>query len=511
MANLTVNKSGNPAEMGDNKPWEGVQDYHDARREFKPQYPRPEWKAETVRAGALVAVLAVAWLIFGTWKSLYCWNAVNWQRCDGINNAEPLAMGLSALLLIGLSSWRVWVWGAIELRIGLAWAARTATTYNDWGTPVRVDLMRDVEYQPARFAQRVALKEVTSPNEIWGATNSWSPSITMTAPKASEAAPALPAPLDLVAPGTWLAWADAQPHIILAAETGGGKSTTAKSILAARIASGSEVFVIDPHSSRWFDLPGVGGGENWPEVQAALEAIGEEYRARMQERERYYRETKREMAVDAFRPLTVLLDEAYLARRQLDRKRRGQDSTPWQEFAQVMGSGARKLNIRLLLLTQSANVEDLGLSGPMRENFLRIALDSAAGRKLINAEESNPQRRAALHAAIEGRDWPAVCEWKGQLYPLDRTGLDRFTEPSDTQYAAWQGWQYEGAPVAPADDARRAALEKLRERAAEMDDRERAALAFKLRHQKWTIREIRYVVGSSTKRANDWANGKAAA
>lgn len=511
MSNVNITKSGGVADAFDNFPGSGLQDYTDATREYKPSYPRPDWKVEAARGALALGGVFVLWLLFTIWKAVYCLNAANWQRCDGLNEAEPLAVGALLLICGGLAMWRTVARISIDLRLAGAHAARVATTFNRFSNPVRVDLMTAPEYLPERYASDTALKRDTAPDERWHSINTFSPSYHTTGGPATGETVKLPAPLDLVPPDTWLRWAASVPHIILAAETGGGKSTTAKSILAARLADGGEVFVIDPHSSRWFDLPGVGGGENWPEVQAALEAVGAEYAARIQERERYYRETRRELPLEHFRCLTVLLDEAFLARRQLNRKRRGADSTPWLDFTQVMGSGARKVNIRLLLLTQSANCEDLDISGPMRENFLRVTLDSAASRKLIDAEERNPERRKLLHASLEGRDWPAVTEWKGQLYPLDRTGMDRYPEPVNSADYVWAAWDYAAGPVTPPDDVRKAAMEKLRERAADLDDAERARMAFSLRRQGWKMREIRYVIGASSQKTNDWANGKAAA
>ncbi|MBX7251644.1 MAG: DUF87 domain-containing protein, partial [Candidatus Promineofilum sp.] len=69
-----------------------------------------------------------------------------------------------------------------------------------------------------------------------------------------------------VGPAAWLAWFDTRPHGLLAAETGGGKSTTAKAILKSRIERGEMVFILDPHSSDWFGLPSIGGGEDWGAV-----------------------------------------------------------------------------------------------------------------------------------------------------------------------------------------------------------------------------------------------------
>lgn len=259
-------------------------------------------------------------------------------------------------------------------------------------------------------------------------------------------APADAAPL-VVASSEWLSWLDRQPHVLLASETGGGKSTTAKAILAPRVNAGEAIFVIDPHSSDWFNLPSVGGGEDWREVRRAFEAVASEYQDRLQQRDDHKRDTGAELPVTHFQRLTVVLDEANNTRSALDTSKRGETSA-WKTFAQALGSGARKVNISIVLLAQSANVEDLGLSGAMRENFTRIALDERTIKQLIAQEEMNAERRKALYAALVGRDFPAAAAMGGQVFILDRTGLDRVAV-ADARRCGWAGYDY--APMPSAD------------------------------------------------------------
>jgi hypothetical protein len=240
----------------------------------------------------------------------------------------------------------------------------------------------------------------------------------------------------------WLGWIDKRPHALLAAETGGGKSTTAKAILAPRIAAGEDIFIIDPHSSEWFSMPSVGGGENWTEVCGAINAVVLEYRQRLEMRDRHNRETGEELPVNHFKRLTVLLDEANNACVALDNAPRSKVSV-WQSFTQVLGSGARKVNISIVLLAQSANVEDIGLSGSMRQNFTRITLDDRSIKLMISQEEKDPTRRRALYAALVGRNYPAVTVIDSQVHLLDRTGLDNYPRPANARACAWNGWNYE--------------------------------------------------------------------
>lgn len=182
-----------------------------------------------------------------------------------------------------------------------------------------------------------------------------------------------PLPLD-----RWLAWVDLQPHTMLASKTGRGKSTTVKAILRRRIEAGHQVFVIDPHfqAGHWFDLPAVGGGENWNEVGQAMDRVLEEYAVRMAD---YHRGQK------DFHRLTVLVDEAFLTKFHFDQLYGPKSADhPFRRFTAVLGSGARKVSMSVILITQSPNVEDLGLSGPLRENFSRLALDHRTIRLMVD-------------------------------------------------------------------------------------------------------------------------------
>lgn len=258
-------------------------------------------------------------------------------------------------------------------------------------------------------------------------------------PALPDAAPPQIAP---VAVDEWLPWIDGKAHVILAGQTGGGKTVTAKAILGPRIARQELAFAIDPHSSGWFDLPAVGGGQNWAEVKAALGAVVHEYLARMQERYEHYQNTGQELPHDHFPRLTVLVDEANEVRRFLDIAPKRGDTTPWQAFAEVLGSGARKVGISIILLMQSANVDDLGMSGLMRNNFARVALDPLSIQGLISQEETNKERRALLFTAIADQQFPAAMARKGQVHLLDRTGLDQRPTPTSAQASIWPGWAH---------------------------------------------------------------------
>jgi hypothetical protein len=137
------------------------------------------------------------------------------------------------------------------------------------------------------------------------------------------------------------------------------------------------------------------------------------------------------MPVQLFKRLTVVMDEGFLVSLHTNTAPRGQIST-WDQFIEVLGSGARKINISVVMLSQTANVEDLGISGPLRENFTRIAVDNRAIKLMIKNEESDAQRRQQLYDALIGMAYPAVTVVDTTVVLLDRTGLDQVPDPHAT-------------------------------------------------------------------------------
>jgi hypothetical protein len=265
-----------------------------------------------------------------------------------------------------------------------------------------------------------------------------------TLPTSKEQSPQLAETIDTVAmlpPAEWLSWFDARPHGLLAAETGGGKSTLFKLITKSRIERGELVFLLDPHSSDWFGLPGIGGGEDWEAIWCGMQVVINEYRARLDAREAYLQQFGREKPVDDFKRITVLLDEANTACRKFSVAKRGEESR-WEQFAEALGSGARKVNLSIQLLAQSPNVEDLELSRPMLNNFTRICLDAYTAQLLIQKSLDEKEQKQALSRAIQGQEYPAATTIKGMAVLLDRTGLDRITPPAHPERALWtEGYQ----------------------------------------------------------------------
>lgn len=239
----------------------------------------------------------------------------------------------------------------------------------------------------------------------------------------------------------WMRRLNNEPHAIFAAKTKGGKSTMAKVGLQPRISAGESVFIIDPHSNGWLDLPGVGGGLNWSEVEDAMSTVMALYKSRMQEREYHQRHTGHELSQRHFPRLTVIFDEANESRTEIT-KRHATKGNPWPAFTDCMGSGSRKVGISLWLICQSALIKNLGGSTVMRRNFTVFALDHMTIRELIEEEEPIKQRRELIVSRLGGTRFPAATVIDGQAFLLDRTDIDQ-VEPSSARGCAWDGWDYD--------------------------------------------------------------------
>lgn len=250
------------------------------------------------------------------------------------------------------------------------------------------------------------------------------------------AAPAVPQleaaePIDVIKPmGEWMSWIDEQPHALLGGKTKAGKTWLATALLERRIEGGCDLFIIDPHSSDWMGLP-TAGGSGIPERKAAIKAVLSEYLSRMGIREEHKRQTGHELPHDFFDPLLVLIDESNAMLEEL--------AAEWKTVLKQVASGSRKVGIALLLLAQSPLVEDLGISGAMRENFSRIALDDRTVQLLIDSERDRA-RKQALQAAFKTMDRPAAAQIGASVWLLDRRGL----APGHTSSGAriWDGWDF---------------------------------------------------------------------
>jgi hypothetical protein len=350
-----------------------------------------------------------------------------------------LVAGAALLLLIPIIGCMAWLW--------LQWAALTSSVpwftdtirysvfllpvvFGAWGLGTGVTILWRRYGWRESIAAHYAVQATRAQTQVAPLASSYHQHIeTTTAP-----ALALPEPIeqiDVIKPmSEWMLWIDEQPHTLLGGKTKAGKTWLATALLERRIDTGYDIFVIDPHSSDWMGLP-TAGGSGTPERRAALKAVMDEYIRRMGIREEHKRRTNHELPHDYFDPMVVLIDEANAMLEEL--------AAEWKTVLKQVASGSRKVGIALLMLAQSPLVEDLGISGAMRENFSRIALDDRTVQTLIDGERDRP-RKLALQAAFRTMDRPAAAQIGPHVWLLDRRGL----APGATSAGAriWAGWDF---------------------------------------------------------------------
>jgi len=428
MSQLTVNRQG-PEAFADNET--SYVDTFTQQRDYKPpQAKHIDYRVYAVWAIACISALLVFWLIYSIWKFFYCWNINNFSMCRSLDRFEPLAFALiffAPLVLVAANLiLKYWT----RTRYENALANRANLVLNRYGDQEPADLYDRLQVSElialleARYAAATGLERSIAPHKLYRGVNSLSLGKDTKDQTTIALAPSMPPDVLVpVAPDEWLAWLNDQPHVLFGAQTGKGKTTTAKAVLNMRIERGDLIFVIDPHSDDWYGLPVRGGGENWQDVAAAIEQIYAEYNERQTMRHQHLLVTQSAMEVAAHQALTVLVDEALLIAKHLNVSKKGQINY-WELLTEVLGSGARKVNISVILLSQSTNVEDLDLSGPMRRNFTRVALDAPTIKTMIVQEENDKLYRQQLYEALIGMQYPATTVVDSRILLLDRTGLD---------------------------------------------------------------------------------------
>lgn len=409
MSNLTINRIGTEAQADSAWHDEDVEAGRFSALDVRPAPMRIRGRdalglalAGLVALGGWLALLLAFWaaarLTEGAEPPAPGWVAF-WNALMSLTAVLPLA-----LVGIGVAVWLVERWNYVR---------RASVVRDKLMNPLPahvIDRLTVTEYL-AILDRMAALEREVAPYRAYRGVESLSLSAGQSRPAGSEP-PALPAPssvpVDL--PAQWLANASAsEAHLLLAGKTNCGKTTTAEALLATAIERGDLVAVIDPHAEpgKWHGVAAIGAARDYEAIRQALAAIEAEMTAR------YAALAAGEPVGE---PVVVVIDEAPAIASAL-----GPD---WRRFATRLGSEARKIGIRLLLLTQSPLVQDLGVNTVMRRNFGVIGLDMASIRLMLRDEPDNALKRAILDR-LEGEPYPALREVAGQFRILDRAGLDR--------------------------------------------------------------------------------------
>ena len=197
-----------------------------------------------------------------------------------------------------------------------------------------------------------------------------------------------------------------KPHIMLLGSTGDGKSTLAKHLAANCTAY---TIVIDPHAAPddWGGLPVFGASRNYAQIAlimgVLLQLMQTRYDARSQGEKN-------------FSPLVIICDEYPAIVASVEA---GKIASSWMK---LISREARKVAIRLVVLTQSPEVKAIGLEGEgsVRDNFCFVRLGEFA------LDHAKSLKDASVKDAIASADHPAML---GNL-PCNIPNLgDRLTMP----------------------------------------------------------------------------------
>jgi hypothetical protein len=207
-------------------------------------------------------------------------------------------------------------------------------------------------------------------------------------PPAREVAIAIPA--DVAAPVKFadVKQALSKPHVMLLGSTGDGKSTLAKHLAANCTAY---TIVIDPHAAPddWGNLPVYGASRNYGQIAEIMGVILQLMQDRYDARSK---------GAKQFEPIVIICDEypAIVASSEA-----GKVASSWMK---LISREARKVSLRLVVLTQSPEVKAIGLEGEgsVRDNFCFIKLGEFA------IDHAKAMKDEAIKLAVESCDRPAM-------------------------------------------------------------------------------------------------------
>jgi hypothetical protein len=247
-----------------------------------------------------------------------------------------------------------------------------------------------------------------------------------------------------------------KPHCMLLGSTGNGKSTLAK-YLAANC--NAFTIAIDPHAAPndWGDIPIFGAGRRYGEIAQIMEVTLNLMQKRYDARDR---------GVTQFEPIVIITDEfpAIIASKEA-----GELASNWMK---LISREARKVAIRLVVLTQSPEVQAIGLKGEgsVRDNFCFIRLGEFAldHAKSLKDEAAKQFIEAASRPAMIGNapcsipdlsnkvtmpKVPAPRDYQMLIADIadsvDAPELEPIDRPTNQQSAALMQSSSQSAPSAP--------------------------------------------------------------
>jgi hypothetical protein len=221
-----------------------------------------------------------------------------------------------------------------------------------------------------------------------------------------------------------------KPHMLLLGETNSGKSTLVKFLVSHASAPS---LVLDSHAAPddWQNMNVIGMGRNYPaigdEVDRLVELMNNRYEARGKGQKQ-------------FEPLIVVLDEFPACVANLGKS--------FTENIMLLVREARKVSIKLIVLSQGSEVKSLGIEGQgsIRECFAMIAIGKFATEKAKSLKDEQ------IKAFIDSAQYPAMLDdLPCQLPQIDRVNLPVLPLPKD--YLMLTSGNNQQLPIAPPSSA----------------------------------------------------------
>lgn len=343
-----------------------------------------------------------------------------------------LVNGATAIVIVSVVAGAAWAIYSFGLAL---WnkARREALTSLPGGVPIGVDsLAGNASWAlSGRFlgvkmmeAERSGLRNVTqySPSMSYGSTT----------PVTQEQLPALGdwgMPQD-----EWVEALNDSPHLLIYGPSKAGKSTIAQAYVSTFAAV--QWVVIDPMpnkpgETKWggadFVTLDEGDGDEFGSIKRALAYIAAEDERR-----------RRTMRTETFPPLVVVVDEVLGLVDALGMLRNAEGKTEplMSNFIRRMGYSARHRNIKIILIGQGKNLNDLALkSGTARNNYalVRAERNAATDERAAYIVTSEGERRMdtrgvpalAKAATNRARLWLAHADLENDssVRPQKKTGL----------------------------------------------------------------------------------------